>query len=89
MNTAPGVCALGWVKYREQNFTAGYTLYNHVCKKNKKKKIKTDILDVHVKDVWVMEDVLCATCQHVLIVNIPGKYRLITVAQHNRPVLQF
>ncbi len=47
------------------------------------------ILDVHVKDVWVMEDVLCATCQHVLIVNIPGKYRLITVAQHNRPVLQF
>lgn len=44
---------------------------------------------VHVKDVWVMEDVLCTTCQHVLFLNIPGKYRLITVAQHNRPVLQF
>ncbi len=35
MNTAPGVCALGWVKCREQNFTAGYTLYNYVCKKKK------------------------------------------------------
>ncbi len=35
MNTAPGVCALAWVKCREQNFTAGYTLYNYVCiKKN-------------------------------------------------------
>ncbi len=43
MNTAPGVCvcvcvsvcvrALGWVKCREQNFTAGYTLYNYVCEK--------------------------------------------------------
>ncbi len=31
MNTAPGVCVLGWVKCREQNFTAGYTLYNYVC----------------------------------------------------------
>ncbi len=30
MPTAPGVCALGWVKCREQNFTAGYTLYNYV-----------------------------------------------------------
>ncbi len=45
MNTAPGVCvcvcvcALGWVKCREQNFTAGYTLYNYVCKK---RKFKTD-----------------------------------------------
>ncbi len=39
MNTAPGVCVLGWVKCREQNFTAGYTLYNYVCNK----KIKTDI----------------------------------------------
>ncbi len=38
MNTAPGVCALGWVKCREQNFTAGYTLYNYECKKKKKKK---------------------------------------------------
>ncbi len=39
MNTAPGVCVLGWVKCREQHFTAGYTLYNYVCiKKNKKKK---------------------------------------------------
>ncbi len=42
--TAPGVCvcvcALGWVKCREQNFTAGYTLYNYVCKKKKKKKKK-------------------------------------------------
>ncbi len=36
MNTAPGVCVLGWVKCREQHFTAGYTLYNYVCKKNKK-----------------------------------------------------
>ncbi len=26
-STAPGVFALGWVKCREQNFTAGYTLY--------------------------------------------------------------
>ncbi len=44
MNTAPGVCALGWVKCREQNFTAGYTLYNYVCeKKKKKKKFKTNI----------------------------------------------
>ncbi len=33
VNTAPGVCVLGWVKCREQNFTAGYTLYNYVCKK--------------------------------------------------------
>ncbi len=33
------VCALGWVKCREQNFTAGYILYNYVCdKKNKNKK---------------------------------------------------
>ncbi len=38
MNTAPCVCVLGWVKCREQNFTAGYTLYNYVCKKKKKKK---------------------------------------------------
>ncbi len=37
MNTAPGVCLLGWVKCREQNFTAGYTLYNYVCKKNNNK----------------------------------------------------
>ncbi len=44
MNTAPGVCVLGWVKCREQNFTAGYTLYNYVCKKIKiNKKNKTDI----------------------------------------------
>ncbi len=27
-STAPGVCVLGWVKCREQNCTAGYTLYN-------------------------------------------------------------
>ncbi len=45
MNTAPGVCVLGWVKCREQNFTAGYTLYNYVCIKKiiiiiKKKKSK-------------------------------------------------
>ncbi len=45
MNTAPGVCVLGWVKCREQNFTAGYTLYNYVCiKKKKKKKFKTGII---------------------------------------------
>ncbi len=31
--TAPSVCALGWIKCREQNFTAGYTLYNYVCDK--------------------------------------------------------
>ncbi len=36
MPTAPSVCALGWVKCREQNFTAGYTLYNYVCDKKKK-----------------------------------------------------
>ncbi len=43
MPTAPGVCVLGWVKYREQNFTAGYTLYNYVCinKKKQKKKSKS------------------------------------------------
>ncbi len=45
-STAPGVCVLGWVKCREQNFTAGYTLYNYVCIKKKKKPIlffyKTD-----------------------------------------------
>ncbi len=41
MNTAPAVCVLGWVKCREQNFTAGYTLYNYVCKKKKKKKKKS------------------------------------------------
>ncbi len=35
MNTAPGVCVLGWVKCREQHFTAGYTLYNYVKIKNK------------------------------------------------------
>ncbi len=40
MNTAPGVCVLGWVKCREQNFTAGYTLYNYVCDK----KIKIIII---------------------------------------------
>ncbi len=40
MNTAPGVCVLGWVKCREQNFNAGYTLYNYVCIKKKKKKSK-------------------------------------------------
>ncbi len=40
MNTAPGVCVLGWVKCREQNFTAGYTLYNYVCIRKKKKKKK-------------------------------------------------
>ncbi len=33
VSTAPGVCVLGWVKCREQHFTAGYTLYNYVCKK--------------------------------------------------------
>ncbi len=42
MNTAPDVCALGWVKCREQHFTAGYIPYNYVCEKdnnnNKKKK---------------------------------------------------
>ncbi len=38
MNTAPGVCVLGWVKCREQHFTAGYTLYNYVCIKKKKKR---------------------------------------------------
>ncbi len=41
MNTAPGVCVLGWVKCREQNFTAGYTLYNYVCEKNNKIKSKS------------------------------------------------
>ncbi len=39
MNTAPGVCVLGWVECREQHFTAGYTLYNYVCKKKKKSKL--------------------------------------------------
>ncbi len=38
MNTAPGVCVFGWVKCREQNFTAGYTLYNYVKKIKKNKK---------------------------------------------------
>ncbi len=39
MNTALGVCVLGWVKCREQHFTAGYTLYNYVCKKKNSKPI--------------------------------------------------
>ncbi len=43
VSTAPGVCVLGWVKCREQHFTAGYTLYYYVCKKKKKKKKKNDI----------------------------------------------
>ncbi len=34
------VCVLGWVKCREQNFTAGYTLYNYVCIKKKKNQIR-------------------------------------------------
>ncbi len=46
--TAPSVCALGWVKYREQNFTAGYTLYNYVC--DKKKNIKTDFFFFYKTD---------------------------------------
>ncbi len=54
-STAPGVCALGWVKCREQNFTAGYTLYNYVCKKNtkikSKKKIQTDIFFFYKTDI--------------------------------------
>ncbi len=37
MATAPGVCALGWVKCRKLNCTAGYTLYNYVCDKKKQK----------------------------------------------------
>ncbi len=43
MNTAPGVCALGWIKCREQHFTAGYTLYNYVC--DKKKNYNNNILN--------------------------------------------
>ncbi len=31
--TAPGVCALGWVKCRENHVTPHYTLYNCVCNK--------------------------------------------------------
>ncbi len=38
-STAPGVCVLGWVKCREQNCTAGYTLYNYVKKKKNQKPI--------------------------------------------------
>ncbi len=39
MPTAPSMCALGWVKCREQNVTAGYLLHNYVCdQKNKKKR---------------------------------------------------
>ncbi len=40
MPTAPGVFALGWVKCREQNVTAGYTLYNYVCDKKIKNNSK-------------------------------------------------
>ncbi len=40
VSTAPGVCVLGWVKCREQNVTAGYTLYNYVYKKLIKNEIK-------------------------------------------------
>ncbi len=57
MNTAPGVCALGWVKCREQNCTAGYTLYNYVCvkkKKKKKKKIKTKFFFFYKTDYGKM-----------------------------------
>ncbi len=44
MNTAPGVCVLGWVKCREQNFTAGYTLYNYVCDKQNNNNSKLKML---------------------------------------------
>ncbi len=50
MNTAPGVCVLGWVKCREQHFTAGYTLYNYVCIKKKKKKKKKTIFFFYKTD---------------------------------------
>ncbi len=38
MNTAPGVCVLGWVKCREQHFTAGYILCMIMYVKKKKSK---------------------------------------------------
>ncbi len=38
VSTAPDVCVLGWVKCREQNCTAGYTLYNYVCDRKNNKK---------------------------------------------------
>ncbi len=38
------VCVhLDGVNAENKNFTAGYTLYNYVCEKKKKKKFKTDI----------------------------------------------
>ncbi len=39
MNTAPGVCA--WMgQMQRTHFTAGYTLYNCVCEKKKRKTIR-------------------------------------------------
>ncbi len=37
VSTAPGVCT--WMgQIQRTHFTAGYTLYNYVCEKKKKKK---------------------------------------------------
>ncbi len=36
VSTAPSMCALGWVKCRELNFTAGYTLCISMYVTNKK-----------------------------------------------------
>ncbi len=47
------VCVLGWVKCREQNFTAGYTLYNYVCIKKKKKKKKVTQIFFFTKPIMV------------------------------------
>ncbi len=39
MNSAPGVCA--WMgQMQRTHFTAGYTLYNCVCEKKKRKTIR-------------------------------------------------
>ncbi len=43
MATAPGVCALGWVKCREQNCTA-LVILCIIIYVTKEKKIKTDII---------------------------------------------
>ncbi len=52
-STAPGVCALGWVKYREQNFTAGYTLYN-CARKNNNNNLKNVYLFFYKTDNYKM-----------------------------------
>ncbi len=43
VSTAPGVCT--WMgQIQRTHFTAGYTLYNYVCEKKKKKNLKKKLI---------------------------------------------